>query len=262
MPYDAHAVKEAYNRSAAGEDKFEKGFSLRNEIPRAFIRKYIKPSDAVLDAGGGTAANAILMAQICSHVTLVDVSPRVLDYARLNIEAARLAHKIDVIEADISDLGRFKDESFNLVVCVGGAISYLKEKAVDALGELVRVATAGSTLLVGCDSTYGLARWLANETESEGSLDAAIEVLRRGEYEAADGVFAKLYTPSELTQLVKSMGCEIVEVASTPILFDTWDQSSYPEEDRGRLKQLELELCVKPELVGMGHHLLCVATKP
>jgi ubiquinone/menaquinone biosynthesis C-methylase UbiE len=78
MIYNSETVRNSYNMIAVREDQFEKGFSLRNEIPREFIKKYLKPSDVVLDAGGGSGINVIMMAQCCERVTLVDISPRLL----------------------------------------------------------------------------------------------------------------------------------------------------------------------------------------
>jgi len=43
-------------------------------------------SDVVLDVGGGTGINTIMMAQRCKKVTLVDISTRILELAALNIE--------------------------------------------------------------------------------------------------------------------------------------------------------------------------------
>ena len=60
------------------------------EIAREFIKKYLKPTDIVLDAGGGTGINAIMMAQHCQKVTLVDLSPRILELAYNNVQAAGL----------------------------------------------------------------------------------------------------------------------------------------------------------------------------
>jgi ubiquinone/menaquinone biosynthesis C-methylase UbiE len=261
MTYNPEAVREAYDKIAVNEDGFEKGFSLRNEVPREFIIKYLSASDIVLDAGGGAGVNAIMMARRCQQVTLVDISPKLLELAAVNIQAAGLTQKIDLVEGDISNLAQFGDAAFSFVVCVGGVLSYALEKGQTAVRELVRVAKQGAILIIGCDSKYGFVRWLLNENESESQLEAALEVYETGEYEAGDGAFARLYTVAELTALLKESGCEIVEVASTPTLVDSWDQSKYPAEKREKLKALELKVCTVPELLGAGHHLLCIARK-
>jgi len=51
-------------------------------------------------------------------------------------------------------------------------------------------------------------------------------------------------------------------VASTPTLAATIDKSLYGDEaEWQKLKALELEICTKPELLGMGAELLFVARK-
>jgi ubiquinone/menaquinone biosynthesis C-methylase UbiE len=261
MLYSPESVRKAYDEIAEREDKFEKDFSLRNEIPREFIKKYLLASDIVLDAGGGSGINAIMMAQRCRKVTLVDISPKILELAASNIHNAGLTEKISLTEGDITNLRQLGDAQFSLVVCVGGTLSYVLEKGQQAIQELVRVAKSGAVLVVGCDSKYGFVRWLLNETEAESQLESTIEVFEASEYEAGESAFAHLYTVSELTSLIKAAGCEIIEIASTPILVDSWEQSSYPQENREKLKELELKVCTVPELVGMGHHLFCVARK-
>jgi hypothetical protein len=61
--------------------------------------------------------------------------------------------------------------------------------------------------------------------------------------------------------MLTDAGCEILELASTPVLVDSWDQSHCPRSQRKELLALELELCTVPELLGTGHHLFCVARK-
>ena len=84
MIYKPDAIRETYDEIAEREDRFEKGFSLRNEIPREFIKRYLETSDIVLDAGGGSGINAIMMAQHCASVTLLDISPKMLELAATN----------------------------------------------------------------------------------------------------------------------------------------------------------------------------------
>jgi len=58
MTYHPDAIRDAYDGYVENEDQFEKGFSLRNDVPREFIKRYLKPDDVVLDAGGGAGINA------------------------------------------------------------------------------------------------------------------------------------------------------------------------------------------------------------
>jgi ubiquinone/menaquinone biosynthesis C-methylase UbiE len=152
MTYNPEAIRNTYDEIAEREDRFEKGFSLRNDIPREFIKRHLKACDVVLDAGGGSGINAIMMAQRCKKVTLLDISPRMLKLAATNIQKAGLNERIHLVEGDITNLEQFGDAEFSFVVCVGSSLSYVLEKAPRAIQELVRVAKKQSILMVGCDS--------------------------------------------------------------------------------------------------------------
>ena len=264
MSYNPQAIRKAYNQAAEEEDKAEKQPSLRTEIPREFIKRYLKASDVVLDAGGGTGINAIMMAQRCKKVTLLDITPRILELAAANIKDVGLAGEIDVIEGDITDLSRFDDGAFSFVVCVGDSISYVLDKRERAIDELVRVVRPNSILIIGCDSKYGFVGLHLRDN----SLDKAIEIYETSECYSV-GARTHLYTIEELTTLLESAGCEILEIASTPTLADTIDKRAFfAELDEEafqskwkKLKALEMQLCTKPELLGVGLHLLFVARK-
>lgn len=96
MQYNPFAVKKRYEQVADIEDKAEKGGSFRVLIPRHFIKKHITLDDIVLDAAGGTGINAIYMALSSKSVTLVDLTPGILNRAKTNIDF-RLSHLVHCI---------------------------------------------------------------------------------------------------------------------------------------------------------------------
>jgi ubiquinone/menaquinone biosynthesis C-methylase UbiE len=150
MAYNPKAIRKIYDEIAEKEDEFEKGYSLRNEIPREFIKRYLGASDIVLDAGGGSGINAIMMAQRCRKVTLVDISPRILGLAAINIQNTGLTERIDLIESDIAHLEQFRDAEFSFVVCLGGSLSYV----------LIRSTSGGSRIGSGRPKGLCYDRWL------------------------------------------------------------------------------------------------------
>ncbi len=258
MPYNPKPIIESYEKKAEVEDESEKSSSLRVEVPREFIKRYLKASDVVLDAGGGTGINAIMMAERCKKVTLLDITSRILQLAEKNIAEAEVSDRIELVNGDITDLSRFQDGEFTFVVCVGDAISYVLERRFKAIEELIRVAQKGSILIIGCDSKLGFMRMKL----ARGSLDEAIEIYKTSECYCGMGPRTHLYTVDEMTALLKRQGCNVLEVASTPTFADTIDTSTYSEKEKWeRLKGLELEVCTSPGLLGMGLHLLFVARK-
>ena len=260
MSYNPEAVKKMFDEIAGQEDQLEKRHFLRNEIPREFIKKYIKSTDIALDAGGGTAINAIMMARLCKRVTLVDISPKILEQAAKNVKETGLAERIDLIEGDITNLEKFRNAEFSFVVCVGGAIPHALSESRQVMKELVRVAQKGTMLLIGCDSKYGLMRhFLRHEDDL---LSEVLEMYETNEFLNNGVVNAHLYTVTEMRELVQEAGCEIMELASTPTIINSLDESKYHDEKKWEeLKALEFRVCTVPELLGIGSHLLCVARK-
>jgi len=260
MKHNKDYIKEEYDELAEAEDQQEKGKSLRVEIPREFIKKYLLPQDIVLDAGAGTGVNAILMAEKCNHVTLLDISPKVLEFAKKNVEASPNANKINLVQGDITNLSEIENEKYSFLVCVGDAISYVLDKRFEAMKELVRVLKKGSILIIGCDSKYGFLR----EYLSKGNIDEANKILETNLTYCGMGPKTYVYSVKDMTKLLNDNGCEVLEVASTPTFTDVIPRDAktkYKAEEWDKLKELEMKLCTKPELLGVGSHLLFVAKK-
>ena len=198
------------------------------------------------------------MARRCPGVTLLDITPGILEIARANIGRSGLGDRIDLVEGDIADLSCLADATFSFVVCVGDSISYVLERRFDAIAELVRVARPGAVLIIGCDSKLGFMRMKL----AQGIPDEAIEIHQTSETTCGMGPRTHLYTVEEMAGLLEGHGCRVLEVASTPTFTDTLDLALYADEERWEaLKRLELEFCTRPELLGMGLHLLFVARK-
>jgi ubiquinone/menaquinone biosynthesis C-methylase UbiE len=258
MHYDPQQIIQSYTKNAEIEDQSEKKQSLRVEIPREFIKRHIKPSDITLDAGGGTGVNAIMMAKLCQSVTLLDITPKILDLARKNITEAGIQDSINLVQGDICDLNEIEDESFTFVVCVGDALSYVVDQREKAIAELIRVARSGSILILGTDSKYGFLRLRL----AQGDLEDARRILHTSTTTCGMGPKTHLYTVNEMDSMLQKNGCQMLEAASTPSLSDTINLTPFRDADQwDELKEIELEICNKPELLGVGLHLLFVARK-
>lgn len=261
MSYSSDAIRKTFDKIVDQEDALEKERYLRNAIPREFIKKYLKETDEVLDAGGGTGLNAIFMGRICRKVTLVDISPEILKQAEENIEQAGLGDRVKFVQGDITRLESFKAGQFSFIVCTGGVLSFLLEKAGEALRELVRVAQPGAVLVISCESRYGALRFYLGR-EGPAMLDEALAMQRSSVYEISECAKSRLFTVDELTGLLHEAGCEVLEMASTPVLIPWGNESQFANEEQWeQLKGLEMEVCTRPELLGTGYYLLCVAKK-
>ena len=76
------------------------------------------------------------------------------------------------------------------------------------------------------------------------------------------GLRTHVYSIDEMKELLEKDGCKVLEIASTPTITDTVDRKQFDDKKKwAKLKKLEMEICKKPELLGIGNHLLFIAKK-
>ena len=114
------------------------------------------PDDTVLDVATGTAAVAIeLVRRTGCRVLGVDRSREMLEAGRTRVEAAGLAHRIEVREANAEQLP-FQDASFDALTFTY-LLRYVDDPAA-TMQELARVVKPGGTIAM---LEFGLPRRLA-----------------------------------------------------------------------------------------------------
>ena len=157
--YDPKYVNTFYN--AYGEFEWSRLEAtpfgrLQAIIHEDFILRYVKSGDRVLDAGSGPGRFSITVARVGARVTVLDISDKQLEIAKQKIAEAGLLDRIErFIQADICDLSIFGDGQFDMVICYGGALSYVCEKRQNAAGELIRITKPGGIILVSVMSRLG-----------------------------------------------------------------------------------------------------------
>jgi demethylmenaquinone methyltransferase/2-methoxy-6-polyprenyl-1,4-benzoquinol methylase len=123
----------------------EQANPLREPTLRSIIRAFnLAPGSGGLDIGCGIGLQALLLAEATApngHVTGLDISTELLDYARHKVELSSLADRISFKEGDLNDLP-FADNTFDWAWsadCVG----YPAGDLLLALKEIVRVVRPG-----------------------------------------------------------------------------------------------------------------------
>jgi len=116
-----------------------------------FLEKYLPEGGLMLDAGGGPGRYTLELATRGHDVVLLDLTAANLAFARRQIKKAGIREQVkDVVEGSIVDLSRFKDDTFDGVVCTGGPLSHLLDPLDRdrAILELIRVAKPGAPVFI------------------------------------------------------------------------------------------------------------------
>jgi SAM-dependent methyltransferase len=234
------------------------------EVHLHYLSQFVHAGDKVLDAGAGPGRFTIELARIGADVSVVDVSATQLDLNRDRVAAEGLEERItERVTADITDLSRFVDETFDAVVCYGGPLSYVADRREEALRELVRVTRSGGHVLLSVMSLVGALTHY---------VDIVLDLVRRDGSEPMEEIVRTGFLPEkpdyghldmhlfrwrELEQLLSRHG-EVVAACAAGLLKPS---AAIEPELQPLLTRIELDLGAERGAIDGGEHMLAVLKK-
>jgi SAM-dependent methyltransferase len=233
------------------------------DVHLEYLRRYVRPGDRVLDVGAGPGRFTIELAQLGASIVVADISPGQLALNRDKMVRAGADDAVlDRVVADVVDLP-FEDASFDAAVCYGGPLSYVVDRAGDAISELARVTRTGGHLLVSVMSLVGAVQAYADGVmEVAGTHGIALteQIVETGllpEGPDLGHLPMRLFRWRDLAELLAPHG-EIVAASAAGLLrpSDPGDPSL-----RELLGRLEVELAAEPGALDCGHHILAVVRR-
>jgi ubiquinone/menaquinone biosynthesis C-methylase UbiE len=192
------------------------------------------------------------------RLTLSDISPGMLDIAREKLSKEGLLDRVDVKEADIASLP-FEDESFDLVLCLGGPLSL--SASPTAARELVRVLKSHGKIVVDAFSRY----W-AVMREIGKNPEAALKLVKSELNHAYDihGDWGRVFSPEEFKELFEGNGVKVIGLYGrfTHLLpKEVRETKEWDEELFSKVFEIMMRLAKKASIVGMGEELILVGEK-
>lgn len=239
------------------------------ETHLALLKEFVREGDRVLEVGAGPGRFTLELARLGARVVVADISPRQLELNREKVGAAGLEAQVEARHiVDVVDLAKFEDASFDATVCYGGPISYVFERAADAIGELVRTTRPGGHALLSVMSRIGSTqRYLPAvfELVEEFGLEPVRHVFATGDLssEINDGHRLHMFTWSELEGLLAAQPCTLVAASAANCLSLRDDDLLEGLDERlwGAFLEWELEACRQPGALDGGTHMIAVARR-
>lgn len=262
MSYDPRQVASFFDEYGEREwTRFEDGRTSPASLATHthYLRRFVQPGDRVLDVGSGPGRFTIELARIGAAVVVADISPVQLELNRKRVGAAGAEQAVvERVLADVCDLAGFAHNSFDATVCYGGPLSYVLDRAPDAVAELARVTRPGGHVLVSVVSLVGAAaRHTDNVVEDarRHGIAEVEEVVSSGylPQKASGHSPMRLYRWRDLEALLAPHG-EIVAASACDLLRAEPDEA----ELRELLARLEIELGSEPGALDAGSHILAV----
>lgn len=268
LPHDPEYTAQHYDAYGEREwERHEENWATRTSlaIHCQYLAEFVRPGDLVLDAGAGPGRFTIELAKLGARVHVGDLSQVQLQLNAERVQAAGWDEAVlSRVQVDICDLSVFPDDQFDAVVCFGAPISYVMDRADDALSELCRVTRPHGHVLVSVMSRVGAARRFLPQVLAEGrefGPEHIDRILQTGDLarDTNRGHECHLYRWSELSELLMRHGA-IVGASAANFLTAQHEEAldAATDAEREQILRWELDLCREPGALDGGTHILAV----
>ncbi len=243
---------------------------LEFDTSMCFLKKYLPKNGLIIDAGGGPGRYTIELAKLGYDVILLDLTPELLEIAKRQIKKSKYQNKVkNIVQGSVDDLSIFENNTFDVVVCLGGTLSHLvnKKSREKAISELIRVAKKGAPIFVSVIGRLAICMNAIVYIWPE--MINAPDVFRRytikGDYLGGYGFSpTHFYLPEELEKEFNGKA-KVLEMVGLEGIFSTHEKR-YNKIYKLRkfnniLWETHLKTCTHPSVVGISEHFMIVCKK-
>jgi S-adenosylmethionine-dependent methyltransferase len=235
---------------------------LRLDLAFANLQDFL-PQDTqslnALDIGAGTGAMAVRLARLGLHITLLDSSLPMLEFAKGASQEARLVERIALKHGDVSQLETlFPAEAFDVILC-HNILEYVDDpRAV--------LRSAARTLRGPSSIISVLVRNHAGEVLKTAIKDGdlgAIECNLTAEWthESLYGGKARLFTAEGLQSLLLELSLEVAAERGVRVISDYLPPRVSRNHEYERIFELERKLGRRPEFAAVARYTHCLANR-
>ena len=233
------------------------------------MNRYLPKNGLVLDAGSGPGRYAVDLARKGYRVVMFDLLGEMLQLGQQKVTEAKMQEKVMLVEGNIVTLP-YKENSFDAVISLGAPLSHItgSQARTSAVAEIARVVKQGGqvflTGMTRLTSYRGAIFWLKQHPEF-------FEQIVTTDYRACgimDGsqVWYTFQT-GELEGLAKRAGLQVIdqvgcEGLANHLPVENLEQIEANQRYWPAWKEILLETCNEPSIIGISNHLLVVACKP
>lgn len=219
-----------------------------------YFDRLFAPGSKILDACAGTGRYSFYLADKGHTVTACDLVEYNIDIIRSKPNAVKLA---DIAVCNVLDLSLFKDNSFDVVLCMG-AMYHLPsdDEKMKAIQECTRVCKQDGMVVLSYLNYYPV---VADGVDKGlGNLDVILAALEDG----SDNLW-RATTPAKMEGYVKDAGIEVMHnIGADGISFVLADKvNAASDEAFEKWMEYIYKHCEEPSILGYSMHGLLIGRK-
>ena len=227
-----------------------------------YIEKYLKPGNRILEIGAGTGAYSLYYANKGYTVDAIELSKSNVEVFKTKITKDL---DVNVIQGNAVDLSLYKDNTFDITLCLGPLYHLFKEEETTlAIKEAIRVTKPGGKIYLAfilfdlTMLTWGFKE--KNVYENYGENKQRSENFKPNN--AEELIFNMRYF-EDIKKLIKSFNLKTINYVATDgigrVIKDEINQMS--EEEYNLYIKYHLSICEREDLIGYSGHILAILEK-
>ena len=212
-----------------------------------------------LDIGSGTGVTAVRLARLGLHVTLLDASAPMLDFAKRAAQEAGVTDRVVLTHGDAAQLASLFDAgSFDLVLC-HNILEYIEYPCavLRSAARVVRDAASLLSVLVRnrAGEVFKAAIHDGDLTATEHNLTA------EWGQESLYGGRVRLFTAERLQAMLRESSLTMAAQHGVRVLSDYLPTSVSRNDQYERILELERKLGRRPEFAAVARYTHCLARR-
>jgi SAM-dependent methyltransferase len=238
---------------------------LRLDLALANLQDFLPQATRslhALDLGGGTGAIAVRLARLGVHVTLLDASLPMLDFAKRAAQEAGVTEQIALKHGDAAQFGKlFHGECFDVILC-HNTLEYVDDPwaVLRSAARALREPSSIISVLV-----RNQAGEVLKAAIQDGDL-AATEHNLTAEWghETLYGGRVRLFTAESLQSILLESSLAVIAERGVRVLSDYLPPRVSRNDEYERIFELERKLGRRPEFAAVARYTQCLAhrTRP
>ena len=222
MSYDPSFPRRHYDRVAdqewsrmTGTRRGQLSFLVHMDV----LKRYLNSDMHVLEIGAGAGIFTKELVHMVRQLVVSDISEVQLSLNKKHMEELGVVDSVHQYRVlDLIDLSDLKEGSFDAVVCIGGPLSYLLDKAPFALQQIIQVLKPGGIAILGVMSLINTVvrfmGYVRSEKETIG-IDNMRWMLETGhqdrEHNPATEHYCHMMTSQDVDELLREEDVDVLE---------------------------------------------------
>lgn len=220
----------------------------------------------ILDCAAGTGVYAFYLADKGHKITATDITPRHIEVIRKTLASKEYA--MDTAVLDATDMSRFEDDSFDVVLNMGPFYHLIdEEQRRKCMAESTRVLKKGGLIFTAYIPRFYVFQYVAMSDKKYLDARLAEQIIQTGVLRHDDEkcFWTDTYYASkqEMEQLYRENGIEIVDHFAqdglTPSLAHKVD--GWSEEEFKIWCDYHYSVCREESILGASNHVMIVGKK-